>query len=96
VQVIKVRFSRKNNTKCTRWICEWIIMYGAKCWNANRITLRFIMKSFQTSNKDVINECRTYFNFKLLSYPVKSSLLGLTDFFKRLRCYATNQKYSVM
>jgi len=27
VQVIELRYWCKSNSRCTRWICEWIIMY---------------------------------------------------------------------
>jgi len=33
-QETELRLWCKNNSKYTRWICQWIIMYGAQCWIA--------------------------------------------------------------
>jgi len=55
--------------------CLPILLYGSECFSLNISDIksldftvtRFLMKLFKSSNINLINESRVYFNFQLLS-----------------------------
>ena len=55
--------------------CLPILLYGLECYSLLKADLRsldfvvtrFLMKLFRSSNIDIINDCRLYFNFPLPS-----------------------------
>ena len=69
--------------------CLPILLYGLECYPLNKAdtrsldfaVTRFLMKMFRTVNMDVVNECRLYFDFMLLSeFLVKSKSNFLRKF----------------
>jgi len=78
--VTKLRFCCKNNSKCTIWICQSIIMCEVLCWNDIKDTCQ----SWAASHRAEWPFCRRYGMISLTSSLIKHLYHFATEFNRRL------------
>ena len=69
--------------------CMPILLYGLECFSVakhdvrslNFAVTRFLMKLFRSSNINVIDECRLFFNFMLSSEKIEKRRIGFESKF---------------
>ena len=80
--------------------CLPILLYGLECYSLLKADLhsldfvvtRFLMKLFRTANKDIIDKCRSFCNFPLLTEMLE---IKSNKFCKKIKCNKSMLRYFV-